>query len=74
MAHFEATKKKKKKCLVSGNMELFSWVDIIRVLFTVTSKDRLFHEKRQNRYILFIITYAALLAYFRRLKSVLLRI
>ena len=30
--------------------------------------------ERRNKYILFIATYGALLAYFRRLKSVLLRI
>ena len=40
---------------------------MIRVLFTVASKDRRFRYKRRNSYILFIATYGALLAYFRRL-------
>ena len=57
--------------LLSAIIDKVNIFVIIRVLFTVASKDRLFHYKR---YILFIATYGTLLAYFRRLKSVLLRI
>ena len=38
--------------VLTGTEEKF----VIRVLFTVASKDRLFHKKRRNRCILFIAT------------------
>ena len=50
---------------------VYSQRSIILFEFCLLSRQKI---ARRNRYILFIATYGTLLAYFRRLKSILLRI